>query len=151
MFSNRRILFSVLQQHLVTLLTLSYIIGYSSIWSYIIRYCYIISIALKFFNVFDHKVSKKKEKRKRDTQLFFRIGLWVFIVTSTKLDIHICYFTKFQLFKDYLKLLNRQVIRYNLVLVSLRLINREAVYEKGKLIQTRLCKYNLFNNFKYSL
>ena len=113
MFSNRRILFSVLQQHLVTLLTLSYIIGYSSIWyplltlSYIIRYCYIISIALKFFNVFDHKVSKKKEKRKRDTQLFFRIGLWVFIVTSTKLDIHICYFTKFQLFKDYLKLLNR--------------------------------------------
>jgi hypothetical protein len=27
----------------------------------------------------------------------------------------------------------------------------EAVYEKRKLTQTRLCKYNLFNNFKYSL
>jgi hypothetical protein len=34
---------------------------------------------------------------------------------------------------------------------SLRLINREAVYEKRKLVQTRLYKYNLFNNFKYSL
>ena len=40
-----------------------------------------------------------------------------------------------------------QVIRYNLVWVSLRLINREVVYEKRKLTQTRLCKYN----FKYSL
>jgi hypothetical protein len=38
-----------------------------------------------------------------------------------------------------------QVIRYNLVWVCLRLINREAVYEKRKLAQTRLCKYNLFN------
>jgi hypothetical protein len=27
----------------------------------------------------------------------------------------------------------------------------KAVYEKRKLTQTRLCKYNLFNNFKYSL
>ena len=44
-----------------------------------------------------------------------------------------------------------QVIRYNLVWVSLRLINREALYEKRKLTQTRLYKYNLFNNFKYSL
>jgi uncharacterized membrane protein YwzB len=44
-----------------------------------------------------------------------------------------------------------QVIRYNLVWVSLRLINHEAVYEKRKLTQSRLCKYNLFNNFKYSL
>jgi hypothetical protein len=44
-----------------------------------------------------------------------------------------------------------QVIRYNLVWVSLRLINREADYKKRKLIQTRLCKYNLFNNFIYSL
>ena len=26
-----------------------------------------------------------------------------------------------------------------------------AVYEKRKLTQTRLYKYNLFNNFKYSL
>jgi hypothetical protein len=42
-------------------------------------------------------------------------------------------------------------MRYNLVWVSLRLINREAVYEKVNLTQTRLCKYNLFNNFKYSL
>jgi hypothetical protein len=39
----------------------------------------------------------------------------------------------------------------NLVWISLRLINREAVYEKRKLTQIRLCKYNLFNNFKYSL
>ena len=44
-----------------------------------------------------------------------------------------------------------QVIRYNLVWVSLRLINRETIYEKRKLTQSRLCKYNLFNNFKYSL
>jgi UDP-N-acetylmuramyl pentapeptide phosphotransferase/UDP-N-acetylglucosamine-1-phosphate transferase len=51
-------------------------------------------------------------------------------------------------FKEYLKLLNRL---YNLVWVSLRLIKREAVYEKRKLTQTRLCKYNLFNNFQYSL
>ena len=27
---------------------------------------------------------------------------------------------------------------------SLRLINHKVVYEKGKLFQTRLCKYNLF-------
>jgi hypothetical protein len=40
---------------------------------------------------------------------------------------------------------------YNLVWDSLRLINCEVVYEKRKLTQTRLCKYNLFNNFKYSL
>ena len=33
--------------------------------------------------------------------------------------------------------------------VNLRLINREAVYEKCKLTQTRLSKYNLFNNFKF--
>ena len=38
-----------------------------------------------------------------------------------------------------------------MVWVRLRLINREAVYEKRKLTQTRLYKYNLFNNFKYSL
>jgi len=47
--------------------------------------------------------------------------------------------------------IGEQVIRYNLVWVCLRLINREAVYEKRKMTQTRLCKYNLFNNFKYSL
>jgi hypothetical protein len=52
-------------------------------------------------------------------------------------------------YKEYLKLLTN--IRYNLAWVSLRLINREAVYEKGMLTQTRLYKYNLFNNFKYSL
>jgi hypothetical protein len=28
---------------------------------------------------------------------------------------------------------------------------REAVYEKGKLTQIGLCKYKLFNNFKYTL
>jgi len=44
-----------------------------------------------------------------------------------------------------------QVIRYNLLWCSLRLLNRKAVYEKRKLFQTRLCKYNLFKNFKYSL
>jgi hypothetical protein len=44
-----------------------------------------------------------------------------------------------------------QVIRYNLVCGSLRLINRKAVYEKPKPFQTRLYKYNLFKNFKYSL
>jgi len=26
-----------------------------------------------------------------------------------------------------------------------------VAYEKRKLTQTRLCKYNMFNNFKYSL
>jgi hypothetical protein len=31
------------------------------------------------------------------------------------------------------------------------LINREGVYEKRILTQTKLCKDNLFNNFKYSL
>jgi hypothetical protein len=51
------------------------------------------------------------------------------------------------IFKEYLKFLNR----YNLVWGSLRLINREAVYEKRKLFPTRLCKYNLFKKFKYSL
>jgi hypothetical protein len=40
------------------------------------------------------------------------------------------------LFNEYLKLL---------VCVSLRLINRETVYEKLQLTQTRLCKYNLLN------
>jgi hypothetical protein len=40
------------------------------------------------------------------------------------------------LFKEYFV---EQVIWYNLVWVSLHLT------------QTRLCKYNLFNNFKYSL
>jgi len=44
-----------------------------------------------------------------------------------------------------------KVIRYNLLWVRLRLIKREVVDEKRKLTQTRLCKYNLFNNFKYSL
>jgi hypothetical protein len=47
-----------------------------------------------------------------------------------------------------------QVIRYNLVWVSLRLINREVIYEKRKLTQTKLYKYNLynlFNNLKYSI
>ena len=44
-----------------------------------------------------------------------------------------------------------QVIRYNLVWCSLRLIKREAVYEKHKLYQTRLYKYNLFKNIPYNL
>jgi len=42
-------------------------------------------------------------------------------------------------------------MRYNLVWGSLRLINREAIYEKRNLFQTRLYKYNLFKNRKYSL
>ena len=33
----------------------------------------------------------------------------------------------------------------------LRLIIREAICEKRNLYQTRLYKYNLFKNFKYSL
>ena len=37
----------------------------------------------------------------------------------------------------------QQVIRYNLVWGSLRLIKREAFDEKRKLYQTRLYKYNL--------
>ena len=53
------------------------------------------------------------------------------------------------LIKEFFEIVE-QVIRYNLVWVSLRLINREAVYEKRKLNQTKLCKYNLFNNFKYA-
>ena len=54
--------------------------------------------------------------------------------------------SRFSTFKEYLKLLNRlyYIIRYNLVWVSLHLINREAVYEKYKLTETRLYKYNLF-------
>jgi hypothetical protein len=44
-----------------------------------------------------------------------------------------------------------QVIQYNLVWGSLHLINCKTVYEKCKLFQTRLCKYNLFKNFKYSI
>jgi hypothetical protein len=47
--------------------------------------------------------------------------------------------------KEYLKFLNR------LYDISWRLINREVVYEKRKLFQTRLYKYNLFKHFKYSL
>jgi hypothetical protein len=43
------------------------------------------------------------------------------------------------------------VIQYNLVWDSLRLINGEAVYEKCKLFQTMLYKYNLFKHFKYSI
>ena len=42
-------------------------------------------------------------------------------------------------------------MRYSLVWGSFRLINREAVYEKRKLFQTWLYKYNLFKNWKYSL
>ena len=34
-----------------------------------------------------------------------------------------------------------QVIRYNLVWVSLRLVNHKAVYGKRKLAQARLCDY----------
>ena len=56
---------------------------------------------------------------------------------------NVSYLKNFEIFE--------QVIRYNLVWVSLPLINREAVYEKRKLTQTSLCKYNLFNNFQYSL
>jgi hypothetical protein len=53
------------------------------------------------------------------------------------------------LIKEFFEIVE-QVIRYNLVWVSLRLIKREAINEKRKLTQTRLCKYNLFNNFKYA-
>jgi hypothetical protein len=41
-----------------------------------------------------------------------------------------------------------QVIRFS---GSLRLIKSKAVYEKRKLFQSSLIKYNLFKNFKYSL
>jgi hypothetical protein len=37
-----------------------------------------------------------------------------------------------------------QVIRYNLAWGRLCLINGESVYEKRRLLQTRLCKYSLF-------
>ena len=56
---------------------------------------------------------------------------------------NVSYLKNFEIFE--------QVIRYNLVWGSLRLINREAVYQKCNLYQTRLYKYNLFKNFKYSL
>ena len=39
---------------------------------------------------------------------------------------------------------------FNMAWGSLRLIC-EAVYEKRKLFQTRLYKYNLFKNIKYSV
>ena len=42
-------------------------------------------------------------------------------------------------------------MQYNLDWDSLHLINRDAVYEKRILFQTRLYKYNLFKNCKYSL
>ena len=51
------------------------------------------------------------------------------------------------MFKEYFKFLNR-LYEYYLVWGSLRLINREAVYEKRKLFKIKLCKYNLFKNFK---
>ena len=44
-----------------------------------------------------------------------------------------------------------EAVEQVMVWVSLRLRNREEVYEKSRLTQNRLCKYNLFNNFKYSL
>jgi hypothetical protein len=42
-------------------------------------------------------------------------------------------------------------IRYGLVWGSLPLINREALYEKHKLFQSRLYKYGLLKNWTYSL
>jgi len=51
----------------------------------------------------------------------------------------------------YVSLNQIYIIRYYLVWGSLHLINREAVYEKHELFQTRLYKYNLLKNFKYSL
>jgi hypothetical protein len=46
-------------------------------------------------------------------------------------------------------------MRYNLDWGSLRLINREGVYEKRKLYQTRLYKYNItyykISNIPYNL
>ena len=50
-----------------------------------------------------------------------------------------------------INLKEKQLPTFKEYLKYLRLINREAVCEKRKLTQTRLCKYNLFNNFKYSL
>jgi hypothetical protein len=44
-----------------------------------------------------------------------------------------------------------QVIQFNLGWGRLRLIKSKVVYEKRKLFQSRLIKYNLFKNFKYSL
>jgi hypothetical protein len=44
-------------------------------------------------------------------------------------------------------------MRYSLVWVSFRFIIHKAVYEKRKLFQTRLYKYNLFkiSNIPYNL
>ena len=53
-------------------------------------------------------------------------------------------------FKEYLKFFNR-LYDITWFWCSLRLINRETIYEKRTLFQTRFCKYNLFKNFKYSL
>jgi hypothetical protein len=39
-----------------------------------------------------------------------------------------------------------QVIRYNLVWVRLRLINRKAIYEKRKLTQTSINSYKLIQD-----
>jgi hypothetical protein len=64
--------------------------------------------------------------------------------------IRLQYSNQIKLFKEYLKNFE-QVIRYSLVWGSLHFINREAVYEKRKLFQARLCKYNLFKNLKYAL
>jgi hypothetical protein len=52
------------------------------------------------------------------------------------------------LFKEYFQLFE-QVIQYNLVWGSLRLINRESVDEKRKLLQTRLLsrKLKIFFSF----
>ena len=52
--------------------------------------------------------------------------------------------------KEYLKLFNRLYDITSFVGI-LRVINREVAYEKLKLYQTRLYKYNLFKNFNSSL
>ena len=97
------------------------------------------------------------------TGLFIR---WQFIVrvfgagsktematTTTELEIlltnNISILVVSKLFKEYVQFLNR--LYYITWLASLRLINRKAVYEKGKPYQTRLYKENLLKNSTYSL
>ena len=75
---------------------------------------------------------------------FARITIVIYVLVSVFVEELIKLLLK--VIKEYLELLNRL---YDIAwfLGSLCLTNREAVYEKCKLLQTRLNKYNLF---KYS-
>jgi hypothetical protein len=98
---------------------------------------FINNIRTMFFNILIRANSRKYKLSKRTSN---DIYIYIYIY------IHVYYYISgiFEIVE--------QVIRYNLVLVSLRLINREAVYEKRKLTQTRLCiTCSTISNILYNL